>query len=158
MQTSQNTSVSQMWPVDCQFMEKFYVCCWFLTEALVTINWVEGALMSPWERVTESEISRNYDTGNEGQMPSHWSPSMSKSLLKRSWLCGNQTPAKKTPGRQMLKPARPGALPVFVYHCVPRISKEVQQWKVLNKYMLTECGQLHGTNLKPVSAEGQHVW
>lgn len=113
--------------------------------------------MSPWERVTESEISRNYDTGNEGQMPSHWSPSMSKSLLKRSWLCGNQTPAKKTPGRQMLKPARPGALPVFVYHCVPRISKEVQQWKVLNKYMLTECGQLHGTNLKPVSAEGQHV-
>ena len=90
-------------------------------------NQLSRALMSPWERVTESESSHNYDMRNEGQMPSHWSPSMSKSLLKRSWLCGSQTPAKKTPGRQILNAARPGALPVFVYHCVPRISKEVQQ-------------------------------
>lgn len=65
VETSQNTSVSQMWPVYYQFTEIFCVSRWLLTEtSVVTIKWAEGALMSPWEGAMECEIPQNHDTGN----------------------------------------------------------------------------------------------
>ena len=83
--------------------------------------------MSPWERVTKSELLHNHDRGNEGQMPSHPWPSMLKSLLQMSLFSRNQTPTKKTLGRERLNSTGPEAWSVSVYHCVPSTLKEVQQ-------------------------------
>ena len=63
---------------------------------------------------------------------------------------------RQSPGRQILNPLRPEAFPVFT-----TVSSESQRttskWKMLNRYMLTEHGQLHGANLKSIPAERQHM-
>lgn len=46
MQTSQNMFVSQMWPVDGQFMEKSYVADNWESSA-VTRNWAEESVDVP---------------------------------------------------------------------------------------------------------------
>lgn len=65
---------------------------------------------------------------------------MLKSLLKMSWFYRSQAPTMRTLRKEILNCRRPGALPAFVYHCVPRILKEDQNLENALKYMLKDVG------------------
>ena len=73
-------------------------------------------------------------------------------VLKLGWSCASISPICQT--LSSLRVKNTSALFTTVSSESQRTSSK---WKMLNRYMLTEHGRLHGANLKSIPAEGEHM-